>query len=112
KPATAASPSSRATKPAPAGGVRPKPKPKAQPQVTPKPTAAAAKVEPKPAAAPQLDQPLAEYDDMTPYEITELLDHLPAEKLDAVERYERANENRDLVLVAIVKQRDLPDPPH
>jgi ferritin-like metal-binding protein YciE len=100
-----------APKPAAAAAPKAKPKPKPKPAAAaprPKPTPAAAAA-PKPQPTPAADQPLAQYDDMTPYEITELLDHLADDKLDAVEQYERAHENRDQVLDAITKQRAAPD---
>jgi ferritin-like metal-binding protein YciE len=101
KPKPAAAP-----KPKPAAAAAPKPKPKPAATATPKPkpaATAAAAPEPKPAAA--MEQPIAQYDDMTPYEIGELLGHLPDDKLEAVEQYERAHGARDQVLEAVAKQR-------
>lgn len=99
-PATRAKKNGPAT-PAGAGATTPKgnaPKPPI-PATPPKP----AKPAPKPA-----EPPIAQYDDMTPYELGELLDHLPADKLDAIERYEREHANRDQVLGAIEAFRAAP----
>lgn len=86
------------------------PKPAAKPTAAPtagdvksKATKAAASTD----AKDRPDQPIAEYDDMTPVEIAALLDHLPADRLDAVEEYERAHERREHVLDAITEQREL-----
>jgi ferritin-like metal-binding protein YciE/outer membrane biosynthesis protein TonB len=76
-------------------------KPRAAKAVRPKGKAA----EPKPAVTPTTP-PIGQYDDMTPYEIGELLDHLPADKLDAIEWYEKSHENREQVLEAVAKQRE------
>lgn len=62
--------------------------------------------EPKPAVTPTTP-PIGQYDDMTPYEIGELLDHMPDDKLDAIEWYEKSHENREQVLEAVDKQREL-----
>ncbi len=61
--------------------------------------------EPKPDVTP-VTPPIGQYDDMTPYEIGEMLDHLPADKLDAIEWYEKSHENREQVLEAVDKQRE------
>lgn len=61
--------------------------------------------EPKPVVTP-VTPPIGQYDDMTPYEIGELLDHMPADKLDAIEWYEKSHENREQVLEAVAKQRE------
>lgn len=53
------------------------------------------------------ESPIAEYDDMSPVEITELLDHLAPDRLEAVEAYERVNAAREQVLTAITEQREI-----
>lgn len=100
------------------GDVAPPAGPGTPPSATAAPAAPAPKPKPKTAAtaptakpaAPQAKKqapPIAEYDDMSPAEIEGLLDHLPADRLDAVEAYERAGEARDQVLDAIGRQREV-----
>lgn len=111
RPATPAPPAKAASRPkaepAPAPASRRKPAPKTPEPARPKARRSTPAAEPpqRPASAPRTDPPLAQYDDMTPYEVSELLDHLPEAKLDEVERYERAHEGREQILEAIERQR-------
>jgi ferritin-like metal-binding protein YciE len=111
KAAPPAKPKAKAkAKTAPVPAPKRKPTPAAPTAARPvKPEAArqapAAELPKQAASAPRADQPLAEYDEMTPYEITELLDHLPEAKLDEVERYEREHNDREQILTAIERQR-------
>lgn len=119
--AQAKRPQRRAAKPAAAAKVAgtkrasatPKPSPR-RPAAKPaavkdaegaKAPAAAPKLPKRAASAPRAEPPIADYDDMTPYEIEQLLDHVPADRLDAIEEYERANDGRDSVLDAVAAQR-------
>ncbi|UTI63769.1 ferritin-like domain-containing protein [Paraconexibacter antarcticus] len=94
-------------RPAPAKPAPAKPAP-AKPAPAKPAAAEAAAPRPKaPAATSEPESPIAEYDDMTPLEITELLDHLAPDRLEAVEAYERANAAREQVLTAITEQREI-----
>ncbi|WP_354698090.1 hypothetical protein DSM112329_03754 [Paraconexibacter sp. AEG42_29] len=95
-PAAATPPSTRRPAAAPAGVKDPEVPAEAEP---------VAELPKRAVAAPRDTPPLADYDDMTPYEITEMLDHLPDAKLEELERYERANASRDQVLEAVAGQR-------
>lgn len=106
-PAAAAAPRAAAQpKPPAQPASRPTPAPsKARNTAKASPTAKAPRPARKSPSQTPVEMPLAEYGDMSPHEISALLDHLPAEKLDEVERYERANDGRSQVLDAISEQR-------